>query len=120
MKKGKNLTKEDFEQIKMLTTVGLSQSKIARIVNRSATTVRKITNAETLEEYREAARLERRNYYDANLKTSESEGVGTAEPEVTTSLSRPSIEEQLERIAIALERLVEAWESNPTKKGWLK
>lgn len=128
--KGKNLTKNDFEQIKLLLSMSpkISKNQIASIVNRSTSTISKINQYDTLEALRAANRAEKAKYKKAPADT----GVGTVSTDALNSVSQKQqetngvfnakqddmlvrIADLMERQTIAMERLAEAWEK-PSKK----
>lgn len=123
-----NLTEDDFTQIKILLGTGLSKAMVGTVTKRSSSTISRIAKYDTLKEYR-ADQLAERNRYKTK-RAPETEGVGTAVPRTmedsipqevhVVSKTKSTTDEQLTRIADALEALVDAWNTKPDKKGWLK
>ena len=58
MAKGKKITREIFEKIKILLDAGVNPKKIMKLEGVSEETIRRVRHAETYEEYQENNRIE--------------------------------------------------------------
>ncbi len=112
--KGTQITKREFESIKKLLNNGLELKEVNHLVGRSSGTIWNIRNSETYDDYRESvlARSKKRSRGVAEL-TTDVLSIPTYQRTDTT-------EESLNRIANALESLVEAISNEPKKKGFLR
>lgn len=135
MGKWKHLTEEDYNKIKALLNAGVSPTLTKQITKRGAGTVSTVKNTESYKEYREVINSQYMKKLDKK-KASTVQGVGTDTIEVpsiiadtveqidkvdvTYSVTSVELLNALNHIAGSLDRLVEAWESTPSKKGWLK
>lgn len=61
-KKVKNITEREYRKIKLFIEAELTNSQIAKLTGRSASTVARIRKSETLEEFRRAQREDRYSY----------------------------------------------------------
>lgn len=131
MKKGyKYLTKEEFENMKLLQSAGLKAAMVIKVTKRSGGTVSAVFRSNTWEDYKKFNSEYRKA--KENKKASILQGVGTDKIEVASIIPEPKdeigaklaqscvVQDSLDRIAVALERLADAWEKTPSKKGWLK
>lgn len=99
-KQWKKLTTDDFFKIKQLAELGIQNTQIAALVNKSPTTIGEVRKYTSLEEY-----------LDAQQKRLAKSGGDAQENPVAKLPSVPTPQSgQLTRIADALERLVVAWE----------
>lgn len=101
MKKRKSVNQEGFDLVKILLEKGLSIVKTAEVSGYSHTTVSRMSAHETLDAYQE--------YMRVNFKTT-----GNGKPKTMPTAEK---DDTMERIAIALERLADAWEKVPERKG---
>lgn len=114
-KKGyKTLSEADFTTIKTLLDNKVSYLAIKRITGRAASTVKRIDQTSSLKEYKDLTRkwnlemAKKRELHSApTMSTSEvNEHTTTIVPETS----------ELTRIALALERLADAWEASPKRR----
>lgn len=113
----RKIRQDEYETIKMLLEAGVKTSTIARIQNRSANTIGKISKSTSLQDYRRTSAAERRKYSKVVVNPPKSTEEVPAETSVTQQgTGRPEVD-SLERIANALERLADAWERKPEKKS---
>jgi hypothetical protein len=132
--KGKRLSQEDYDQIKLLLAAGLKPSLVAEVSLRSHGTVNRIQQSRDFDEYKtELSKINAIYHARANNRKS-----SPAELEVLKKIEDPndvinegldklygvpemSLEERkviaLERQATALERLADAWEAHPKRTG---
>lgn len=119
MGKWKHMTEKDFAMIKALLDAGLTINKVAKTSGRAFITVKAVNEADSLAGYKEYMQR-----YSESKKVSkaviEQPQMVLADTEVDLKPVVTSQEQTLERIAVALEALVEAWQNTPNKKGWLK
>lgn len=131
------LTNEDFKLIKKLLDLGVGTKEISNISKRSEGTIGAFKKVDTFEEYKTnlAVKYAKRKA-EMNKPIKEFANGIFDQQKLTDSLDKLSIRpkeipvvkepvedntnEQLIRIANALERLAVAWEKQPEKKGWLK
>lgn len=80
-KRGKSITKKEFDTIKKLAEMDISNTKIADFIKRSSTTVSSIRKFNTLEEYNQynRERLAKSNKIKATEEKPEAESVLTSE-----------------------------------------
>ncbi len=113
-KQHKHLTEKDFDNIKTLLSTNLTTLQVSQLSQRSRTTVYAIRQADDFDAYKDIVRSYTRN------KTKK-------EPAEETVVEAPKEQEaqrtnfnpdsaNLARIATALERLADAWESTPNKR----
>ena len=130
---GTRLTRDEYDKIKMLTTLIKSNVQIKSLVNRSTATISVIKKSTDFDDYtriyREyaerapskiAARAKAANdtviqQPELDLKEQEKKTEIKQETFFYTPTEQTAIE--LTRIANALERLADAWEASPSKKG---
>lgn len=106
------MTNKDFDNIKQLINLGLSVKQISEITGWSKTTISSVKNFDDVESYREHHKARVAKY---RVPTESVETAG----ETSEKYKMP----ELERIADALEALVEAFndtKESGKKKGWLK
>lgn len=118
----KKMTKEEFDKIKTLCNTSLSNKQIMQVTGRSIAVIIYVKRADSYDEYREIVDKVYRNsnYFkkrneekaQAETKTAETKTIETAE----TTLESPEVI-VLTRIAMALERLADAWENSPKKRS---
>lgn len=122
--KFKQVTPHDFELVKTLTEAKLKVAKIAEIAQRSAFTVNFLQKSSSYEDYR--ARIKQYTLdYDAKRKLRKLNGkTESSLPEKTaleTTSKTVSTQEEMSiiyallKINATLERLADAWETNPRK-----
>lgn len=111
------LTHEEFDKIKTLHGMNLSNKQIQSILgnNRSTHTIAKIRHFDTLETYRKACSDAQAETASRNPSKLELANDGAVQPRVPSIVS--VTDSQLVRIANALERLADAWESAPKKRS---
>lgn len=122
------ISENDFKLIKDLQGLGLSKAQAAGITKRSESTISYIYNVDTLAEYKENIRKKyQRQIESGSIKLQEKAVEQPTEQHPTQSdttfisnAADPALLEALSKINGTLERLVNAWESQPNKKGWLK
>lgn len=112
----------DFKTIKQLETLGLSNTQIFNITGFSTATVSRVRKQETWQDY-----LRYKKDYSVYRR-----GQIKARKELMTMPPMPSSElvhaieptneiaKELRNLNNTIQRLCVAWESTPTKKGWLK
>lgn len=116
----------DFKTIKQLETLGLSNTQIFNITGFSTATVGRVRKQETWQDY-----LRYKKDYNVYRR-----GQIKARKELVTMPEAPSqelvrqqpafyapdneIAKELRSLNNTIQRLCVAWESTPTKKGWLK
>lgn len=114
-KKGyKTISEADFTTIKTLLDNKVSYQAIQRITGRAVSTVRRIEKTSSIKEYQDLTRewnlemKKKRELHSApTISTSEfNEHTTTIVPETS----------ELTRIALALERLADAWEASPKRR----
>jgi len=125
MRKGwKQLTKEEFENMKLLQSAGLKAGMVVKVTKRSGGTVSNVFRCNTFKDYQQF----NRNYRET-LDNSKKDSLQTVppmlvevpnEPPVIKSNGNSDLVHELKQINITLTRLCMAWENNPSKKGWLK
>jgi hypothetical protein len=123
-----HIDESEYERIKEILDSGLvTQVKVAKWTGRSQPTLSFIANSDSYQEYRDKA-SHRNRPKPAPVSVEPTEDTSTATVEVEPSNVPDAVVEDvralrnaasLERIAVALERLVEAWENTPTKKTGL-
>jgi len=64
-KSWKVVDQKEMDKIHQLKDYGLTNSQIGKIIGRPSTTVSRVAKYKTLEEYREATRVERKQYAEA-------------------------------------------------------
>lgn len=123
--KWKHITQDEFDTIKLLISAGLKLDMVASVQDRSYSTIVTINNSNTLEEYKQRVRAytaSKKNGNKPRTVASEASDNDTLQQSVVDSfideLNAPAKQpETLERIAVALERLADAWERTPEKKS---
>lgn len=116
------LTNDKIAKIHQLLGYGLSQSQTAKAVEISNATVSRLcaSGAKNIEEYKAWNKLmhKPRTSVTTEPVATEQEAEEVNPPEVQTFFYTPEeqVAVELTRIANALERLADAWESTPTKK----
>jgi DNA-binding MurR/RpiR family transcriptional regulator len=141
MARGKTVTEATYIAVKQLHTAGLSNTKIAAVLNYSDTTIGRMVNSDNFEHYREIQAEQSKKFpnqrnKDQELPLGEQPQPPAVDPvDMHLALIRRSLEMQdsmnasmldhigtmeriAERQAVALEQLVEAW-NNTGKKGFL-
>jgi hypothetical protein len=128
--KGKRLTQDDYDQIKLLLAAGLKPSLVSEVSFRSHGTVNRIQQSKDFTDYKaELAKINAVYHARANNRTA-----SPAEQEILNKIEDPETpaghvvqapgmslsEVQMERIANALERLADAWEAHPKRTGLFK
>lgn len=124
MKKYKQITEQEFNNIKQLTGL-ISTSKTAEITKMSRATISNIKRAETHQEYRELVRAYGENKklasifpLDSDLNTVTPHELDGATADTASDTDR--IVAALGAINTSILKLVDAWEAKSEKKGWLK
>ena len=128
--KGTRVTQEEYETVQTLYKNGLSIKQIATALNRAGSTIGYLVKADSLEDYLGRIRIIK-NRNRLNMQNMQNRPTPVAMPfdDDTVETVEASANElapnhkmpELERIADALESLVDAWENTTThKKGWLK
>lgn len=121
-----SINQEDYDQIKLLHSAGMSNTSIHRFTKRARWTIQNIIRSSSLEDYRVNQREYMKRYKSDNTKTTglevvteeqimpptENDSEGSRDATETTN----DIVVQLERIATAMERLATAREATDTKK----
>lgn len=109
-KSWKHLTERDFKTMKTLQEAGLSISKTAAATGRSWGTVQTLYESDTFVEYRQRV--------SARKAKAEQSPVATPRPKQPDSLDELRLRTVIaqERQADALEALVKAWQSAPSKR----
>jgi IS30 family transposase len=118
----KNLTKDTFESIKQLQEHGLSNRQMAKITNFSLATIDRAKKQETWADYvkyKKDYNVKRRGQI-AQKQTKAYTWIQSVVDEKKEPAKAVISDYHLSRIANALERLADAWEKQPSKKGWLK
>lgn len=100
------ITEDEFAAIKMMKGT-LSPLQTKELFGRSVATVSRIFKYDTLED------MKKRPSAGSPKKVKEV----TEEVEEIKVDDTPNIEVTLERIAVAMERLADAWEASPRKRG---
>lgn len=121
-RRGWKFTESDFETVKGLLGYKLSHKQIAQATGWGAATVARAATAETYVDYMEVvARYTAKKPVEQAL----TESVPAIEETEVEEILEPVNEEEaikmtvnaVERIAVALERMADAWENSPKKKG---
>ena len=110
-KKGTKITQEDFDIIKELSKLNLPPVKIQEITNRSPATIKRITDSKTLEDYTETLRVTNLKYRKWQEVVADLIPTEVEDRQVALHIDMLDRVDPLERIAIALERLVKCWEN---------
>ena len=117
---GRNITKEEYGAIKLLAKTGMSAPAIGKAMNYSESTVYAVLRTDTIEQHIDNNRKRLEKYQQKEKAPAE---VVENSTRVDDTISQNHKMPELERIADALEALVEAWndtKENGKKKGWLK
>ena len=127
-KKYKQMNEKEFNKVKLLAEAGLSTGAISKVTGRACSTVSWVKRSDSFEHYRELTR----EYLESRRKANEVEAapVQATEPEAESDMQdiigktfyyTPAEQTAVEltRIANALERMADAWESTPDKKRGL-
>lgn len=132
--KYEKLTPAEYDRIKLLQNAGINCTQASKIVGRAGSTTSRIYSSDSYEDYkstlRETNRKSQENRKKRLLAKKQAQSNQEADQEVKTAtvmnLSTVTSEnyddkhnwevDQLERIAVALERLANAWEAQPKKK----
>lgn len=110
--KGKHLTQDEFDKLKMFLGTTARKTEIAKITGRSLSTLTKIKSSKTLEDYI-ALNNKYLTKYDNKKETTPKAKV------VSTAISKTNdILPLLERIANALEKMEEYWKPTGEKKNF--
>lgn len=118
------LEQKEFNLVKDLQGAGLSISKAALVTKRSWGTIQMIYRNDTLDGYKQDVREQRYKYRAdgapvSRTSTPAAEEEVLAEEAPQTEVTKSLNETNLDRIATALERLADAWERQPERKGGL-
>lgn len=121
------MTEEDFLQVRQLLDMGLKAKQVAVIVHWSVPTIARVQLARTYSEYLEIVRAYAAVSAANRSKKAGQEDTGDEDahnqPEEESVTATPvgvTHHDPIERIAAAMERLADAWESSPKKKGLFK
>ena len=106
--KGTHLTEQDYKTAKALVDAGVSNSDVAKITRRSASTIGYIQRSTSFDNYKELVNIKHQKSL-AKKQTDKTKTEPKQQPVVITEQS------ELTRIANALERLVDAWEAQPRR-----
>ncbi len=106
--KGTFFGKEEFDKVKEILKVGVSQGKTAKIVGRSATVVAQVAKSKDFEEYKKLNAIR-----NEQMKQSRLEKQTTTAPVSDFKVvdNDTKLINTLVRVATALERLADAWET---------
>lgn len=121
----KRITEDRYNKIKQLIDMGISQSTIIKELAISLSTVSRVKMTKDYDDYIALRKTERERYL-AGLKNEAVE-----KPKVekvvkyTVNDTKPNVDSQkmltqLTRIADGIEKLIDAWEQQPKKKGIFK
>lgn len=128
-KKGwKMLRQDEFEKLTMLLKAGVKGSQVAQVTGRSITTVSFVKRANgDYAAYQESQKLRSRKYYEQRNAKTEPETKDTMVedthepiPVPETPANNVRVLMALNRIGDQLERLADAWENTPGKRGLFK
>lgn len=112
-----HIGQEEFSSVKALQAANLPVSTVHKATGRSHSTIQRIYNADTLERYVELTKI--KNGYikkDAPVKVETVEEPEQQAERGTFYTPNEQSAIELTRIANALERLADAWETSPKKK----
>lgn len=110
----KRITEQDFETIKQAKKDGVPTKWIAKSMGYSKGTISNLVHFDSLDDYKRFHRARLAKYKN------EANNNSVKEPKQPKEAYKMP---ELERIAVALENLVEAWNTTKEsgkKKGWLK
>ena len=119
------LSESEFTQIKVMQSAGLKNLQVQKVLgnNRTTSTIGRVSKFDNLESYRKAM-VDKANQNKAKLKQAAPDKpyfvqhykFNPAEVEQSPSDNFSNVALELGRVASALERLADAWESSPTKR----
>lgn len=113
----KHLKQEEYDKIKyMVSDLNLKVSDVVSITKRSKSCITNIKASSSLEDYHETNRKRQLLSYAQRGLDGKGQPLNQVEEPVDSPEPAPA-PDNLERIAVALERLADAWESQPKKKG---
>lgn len=123
-KKNTKITENELRLVHTLMDAGIKKNEIAKIAHIGIGTVYYLSISNSMEEYHQNSNSRTRKKKETPAVTVE-ETTEAADiiPNGTTETVNQIIEyrlPELERMAIALERMADAWESTPKKKWGIK
>lgn len=117
-RKRKHLTEKDFNLIKSLHEAGLSAGKIVNVTGYSYGPVGRVNKYKSFAEYKAPKPKPEPKLAAIGGIDYDVDGATPALPQDQTFVYSPTdVNDKLERIAVALENLVEAWNRPTDKKG---
>lgn len=118
MSKRPRFTEEEYDKIKLLQHAKVGMKNTLKITGRSYSTISRVYRSDNFEEYRNLF-IENRPHA-ANPADESEDSISSEDFPVVvkdaSGVSEEKLEVLLERIAVAAERMADAWESQPTKK----
>ena len=116
----KQMTPVEYDRVKQLIALKLTERQVIELTGRSTGTIHNIKNSDSWEDYKQRTRKQletlKKKYPTLEDKNKRPE-------QETTSLEAGRVQvvaehqtATLERIAKAMERLADAWESSPKRK----
>lgn len=109
----RHMTEKEFDGMKMMISHGLTNKQVSYLSKRSSATVHYVKRAENFSDYRNVIVGVSKKAYERKTGNTPVEQVEVSTEVVEQVDTSPT---ELGRIADALEALVKAWETQPTKK----
>lgn len=121
----KRITEDRYNKIKQLIDMGISQSTIIKELAISLSTVSRVKMTKDYDDYIALRKTERERYLAGQAQEAVGKPKVEKMVEYTVNAQKPSVDSQklltqITRIADGIEKLVEAWEQQPKKKGIFK
>jgi DNA-binding MurR/RpiR family transcriptional regulator len=110
------ISEEIFTKVKTLEDINFKPKQIAKIVGCSEISVTRIAKATTYTDFKAMRRAQRLAWQEkraAQLTKVTTEDIAEVSEEVAPLVAEIDKADTLERIAVALERLADAWERQP-------
>ena len=114
------MTEERFNEIKKFTDLNLKNSLIQDQFGVAPGTVWRVRNADNFKAYQKKRREEnQRRVAPKNSQEAKPQKTASVETASQEPANVQGVYERLDRIAVAMERLADAWESQPARKKGL-
>lgn len=115
----KKVSQAEFDQIKAMQNADISRTQVRKLTGRSYTVTSNIYRVKTLADYRALGQAQKQAKLERRIATEiipEIAPETVVKPTAKVAAKGQQEKEALERIATALENLVDAWNNSPKRR----
>lgn len=117
----KQITEEEFKRIKQFQDLGIPSNAVSKLLVRGSGTIASVYSSNTLEEHKQR-QLDKKHKSLASMAAKDKPVIAREAGQFWTDTpesivhTQTATEHSMLRIAVALERLADAWENTPKRR----